>query len=405
MTELGGAVRRIWDEGRRIEKVAYLVGGVLFVSGVVHVVVLVVTGRTWIGPLSLRKAATFGLSFGLTLASVAWATSFLRLRARAPVLGAFLVACVTETALVTLQAWRGVPSHFNFETPFDTAVSMTLALGGGVIVVVGIACTAAAFAGAAALAPSLRLAVRAGLVVLLVALGTGAVMIARGVLATRSGNPGIAYDTAGSLKPLHAVAMHAVLVLPAPSRGCWATRRGTSDGGWRWCRSRLSPMPCSRRSSAIEAFADIPPLAPPSSSACSRRRRSPCWWRPGLWRPRSPDRTRPPAGMIRPESAGWRNRMSEFGGRVAVVTGAGSGIGRALAIDLARRGARVAVSDVDEKGLAETVDQLADLGVEHRTDPLDVTDRGGRAGLRRRGRLRVRPRQPGLQQRGHRLRR
>jgi NAD(P)-dependent dehydrogenase (short-subunit alcohol dehydrogenase family) len=68
--------------------------------------------------------------------------------------------------------------------------------------------------------------------------------------------------------------------------------------------------------------------------------------------------------------------MSEFGGRVAVVTGAGSGIGRALAIDLARRGARVAVSDVDEKGLAETVDQLAHLGVEHRTDPLDVTDRG-----------------------------
>ncbi len=262
MTELGGAVRRIWDEGRRIEKVAYLVGGVLFVSGVVHVVVLVVTGRTWIGPLSLRKAATFGLSFGLTLASVAWATSFLRLRARAPVLGAFLVACVTETALVTLQAWRGVPSHFNFETPFDTAVSMTLALGGGVIVVVGIACTAAAFAGAAALAPSLRLAVRAGLVVLLVALGTGAVMIARGVLATRSGNPGIAYDTAGSLKPLHAVAMHAVLVLPALA---WLLGHAPWDERRRLALVQVAVVADAVLTAVvgIEAFADIPPLAPP----------------------------------------------------------------------------------------------------------------------------------------------
>ena len=67
--------------------------------------------------------------------------------------------------------------------------------------------------------------------------------------------------------------------------------------------------------------------------------------------------------------------MSEFGGRVAVVTGAASGIGRALAVDLARRGARVALSDVDERGLAATADQLILIGGEHRTDRLDVTDR------------------------------
>jgi NAD(P)-dependent dehydrogenase (short-subunit alcohol dehydrogenase family) len=64
--------------------------------------------------------------------------------------------------------------------------------------------------------------------------------------------------------------------------------------------------------------------------------------------------------------------MSEFGGRVAVVTGAGSGIGRALAVGLVQRGARVALSDVDAHGLAETARLI---GHGHRTDPLDVTDR------------------------------
>jgi hypothetical protein len=262
MTELGGALRRIWVDGRPIERMSYVVGGVLFVSGLVHVAVLLVTGWTWIGPVSLRKAATFGLSFGLTVASLAWATSFLRLRARGLVLGVFLVTSVVETALISMQAWRGVPSHFNFETPFDTAVSTTLALGGGVLVVVGIVCTVAAFAGAGALAPSMALAVRTGLVVLLVAFATGAVMVARGVTESRSGAARLAYDTAGSLKPLHAVAMHAVLVIPALAwllaHTAWAEER------------RLRLVWVAVVADAVltavigyEAFAGIPPLAPP----------------------------------------------------------------------------------------------------------------------------------------------
>ena len=40
--------------------------------------------------------------------------------------------------------------------------------------------------------------------------------------------------------------------------------------------------------------------------------------------------------------------------KVAVVTGAGSGIGQALAIELARSGAKLAISDVDTEGLAAT---------------------------------------------------
>ncbi|MDH6291417.1 SDR family NAD(P)-dependent oxidoreductase [Rhodococcus sp. NM-2] len=67
--------------------------------------------------------------------------------------------------------------------------------------------------------------------------------------------------------------------------------------------------------------------------------------------------------------------MSEFAGKVIVITGAGSGIGRALALNLARRGARLAISDMDTVGLAETARQAEALGAEVKADHLDVTQR------------------------------
>ncbi len=68
--------------------------------------------------------------------------------------------------------------------------------------------------------------------------------------------------------------------------------------------------------------------------------------------------------------------MKSFDGRVVAITGAGSGIGRALAVDLARRGAVLALSDVSESGLAGTVDLVKAAGVrEVRSDGVDVASR------------------------------
>jgi hypothetical protein len=110
---------------RPIERAAYWTGGLLILSGVIHLAMLLTGGGTWEGPLSLRKPATFGLSFGLTLVNVTLIASFLPLknRSRALLLGVFTAACVLETFLVSLQTWRGVPSHFNVETPFDAAIA------------------------------------------------------------------------------------------------------------------------------------------------------------------------------------------------------------------------------------------------------------------------------------------
>lgn len=67
--------------------------------------------------------------------------------------------------------------------------------------------------------------------------------------------------------------------------------------------------------------------------------------------------------------------MKTFTDKVAAITGAGSGMGRSLALELARRGTHLALSDIDESRVVSTATACRALGVRVTAQRLDVADR------------------------------
>lgn len=78
--------------------------------------------------------------------------------------------------------------------------------------------------------------------------------------------------------------------------------------------------------------------------------------------------------MTRSQTSASQHAHPLLQGKVALVTGAGSGIGRAGAMAMARHGAQVIITDIDQKKAAQVVEDLSAEGIQAASASLDVTD-------------------------------
>ena len=215
-TSAGPAATTGWS------RALWLVGWVLLGTLVVHVGALLVGGGPVTGPVSLRKPAAFAETGWLLAWSVALILPTLRARPwqRAAIAGTAALFAVGETAIIAVQAWRGVPSHYNFTTPFDVALVRGGAAGTAGLLVLGLLVLLATPFRSDIPAP-VRLGVRAGVAVLLAGCAIGLVMVFNnsGVYQGSVG-AGFTERTSGYLGPVAAtVGPEYLLLRPATAGG------------------------------------------------------------------------------------------------------------------------------------------------------------------------------------------
>jgi hypothetical protein len=224
-------------------RILWVTGMLLLVTMVVHIAALVITGGPVTGPVSLRKPATFAETGWLNAWSVALILPMLRTRAwQRHVVGAStLLFVVGETAIIGFQAWRGVPSHYNFSTPLDAALMRGGAAGTAGVFLVGVAVLLVAAVRSGGGPFSARLGVRAGIATLLVGCAIGFVMVsnnsgvyqgsvgagfaqrANAYLGPSASTVGPEYlllrpsTDGGDLVLLHAIGIHGLILLAVPA--------------------------------------------------------------------------------------------------------------------------------------------------------------------------------------------
>jgi len=203
---------------------ALLAAGILNFVALVPVLFLMQTDeRTLLGINVWIKPAKFLLSVGIYLATLAWLLPRVDIgRALRVVLRwAFILTMIGENVLITMQAWRGVTSHFNETTTFDGAVFSAM---GTMIAVNTIAALVLlilfVFVPRQPLPRAVLAGIRFGLLLFLVASGVGGMMVGQHAHAVGvpDGGPGLPFvnwsTEGGDLRIAHFIGLHALQGLP-----------------------------------------------------------------------------------------------------------------------------------------------------------------------------------------------
>src|SRR6266850_1151587 len=140
---LTDVTRRLWQTSRPLTAAGL---GLLVVFGVM-LAGLSVDPRVITGAPVWLKPAKFAISTGVYALTLAWVMTYLRGWPRLTRLVGWSTAAVMviEVALIGLQAARGVTSHFNVATTFDTAVFAVMGISILVAWAMGVALTVALF--------------------------------------------------------------------------------------------------------------------------------------------------------------------------------------------------------------------------------------------------------------------
>ena len=230
--EMRASLRSYWDAGAGYQRFVYFIAALFTLSGIFHIGAFLVDGGPWEGPLSWRKPISFSFSFALVAVSLAWVLTFLP---RRPVLGwllmgSFGVSSAIETALIAMQTWRGVGSHFNFDTDFDTLVFSMMGTMIAFVVVAIIAVTVWAFVSLKVPA-SFAWAIKGGLLLLVVGQGLGGLLINEGFRQVESGpvSSPLIFGAQGVMNVPHAVSLHGLQVLPILAWLAMFTRWGEME--------------------------------------------------------------------------------------------------------------------------------------------------------------------------------
>jgi hypothetical protein len=255
--------RRPVSAGGTIERACYVLAAVMVTSGVVHLALAAVIGAPWSGPVSLRKAVTFGVSFGVLLALLTAVTRSTRSGPllRRWLLGALALASVGEVLAATVLGWRRVTAQTVTAAPLDVALGRSGAVTGAVLVLALVGC-ALSTRPAPDTPTSMRLAVLAGHLGLLVGSAIGVTMIVRSVIAADDAAEVVITSGGGvSLVPAHLLALSGVVVLPGLARTLTKSRLTE--------RRRVAAVALAVAGQAVltgvvavEALAGIDPLAP-----------------------------------------------------------------------------------------------------------------------------------------------